>query len=160
MGRIALVQLGGGKKQGHAAHRTRVLGAVSPCHQSNAELRLRWSQISLKNNFEPGLSSVRDFLLSTGKQKFNRKSIESIPSLPPFAFVPPRPDTAAPRGSPLTPTRSRLVVPLYRLGAQSSEADTRAFMKETFAQARPQLHENVAHRVDRIFSETAAAGSE
>ncbi|XP_070601837.1 aminopeptidase B [Erythrolamprus reginae] len=36
----------------------------------NAELRLRWSQIVLKNNHEAGFDQVKDFLRSQGKQKY------------------------------------------------------------------------------------------
>ncbi|NXK45128.1 AMPB Aminopeptidase, partial [Chauna torquata] len=36
----------------------------------NAELRLRWCQIVLKNNHEPEYSKVKDFLRSQGKQKY------------------------------------------------------------------------------------------
>uniref|UniRef100_A0A8B9TLR3 Aminopeptidase B n=1 Tax=Anas platyrhynchos TaxID=8839 RepID=A0A8B9TLR3_ANAPL len=36
----------------------------------NAELRLRWCQIILKNNHEPEYSKVKDFLHSQGKQKY------------------------------------------------------------------------------------------
>ncbi|ETE58300.1 Aminopeptidase B, partial [Ophiophagus hannah] len=36
----------------------------------NAELRLRWSQIVLKNNHEAGFDQVKDFLHSQGKQKY------------------------------------------------------------------------------------------
>ncbi|KAM9147055.1 aminopeptidase B isoform 1-T1 [Pangshura tecta] len=36
----------------------------------NAELRLRWCQIVLKNNHEPEFGKVKDFLHSQGKQKY------------------------------------------------------------------------------------------
>ncbi|XP_069489683.1 aminopeptidase B isoform X1 [Ambystoma mexicanum] len=36
----------------------------------NAELRLRWCQLVLKNNHEPHFSKVKDFLHSQGKQKY------------------------------------------------------------------------------------------
>ncbi|KAL7985421.1 hypothetical protein Chor_003991 [Crotalus horridus] len=36
----------------------------------NAELRLRWSQIVLRNNHEAGFDQVKDFLHSQGKQKY------------------------------------------------------------------------------------------
>nr|XP_060615199.1 aminopeptidase B-like [Anolis sagrei ordinatus] len=36
----------------------------------NAELRLRWCQILLKNNHEAEFSKVKDFLQSQGKQKY------------------------------------------------------------------------------------------
>ncbi|NXT56192.1 AMPB Aminopeptidase, partial [Pluvianellus socialis] len=36
----------------------------------NAELRLRWCQIILKNNLEAEYSKVKDFLHSQGKQKY------------------------------------------------------------------------------------------
>eukprot|EP00062_Callorhinchus_milii_P009552 gi/632953465/ref/XP_007892433.1/ PREDICTED: aminopeptidase B [Callorhinchus milii] len=36
----------------------------------NAELRLRWAQIVVKNNFEPGFEELRNFLHSQGKQKY------------------------------------------------------------------------------------------
>ncbi|KAG8451107.1 hypothetical protein GDO86_003394 [Hymenochirus boettgeri] len=37
---------------------------------TNAELRLRWAQIVLKNDHQPHFSKVKDFLHSQGKQKY------------------------------------------------------------------------------------------
>ncbi|XP_069612573.1 aminopeptidase B [Ranitomeya imitator] len=37
---------------------------------TNAELRLRWAQIVLKNDYQDHFHKVRDFLLSQGKQKY------------------------------------------------------------------------------------------
>nr|XP_033775118.1 aminopeptidase B isoform X2 [Geotrypetes seraphini] len=37
---------------------------------SNAELKLRWCQLVIKNNYETDFSTVKDFLLSQGKQKY------------------------------------------------------------------------------------------
>lgn len=42
--------------------------AISQTH--NAEVRLRWSQINIKNNYTQDIPNIRAFLISQGKQKY------------------------------------------------------------------------------------------
>ncbi|XP_030328879.1 aminopeptidase B [Strigops habroptila] len=54
--------------QGNVERLSKMYPKVSRCQ--NAELRLRWCQIILKNNLEAEYSKVKDFLHSQGKQKY------------------------------------------------------------------------------------------